>query len=322
MQTFLLQLFGVLILFAAAGLIVVTIYVSLIVQEVRNPPKGGLAFALARGLPSTPEDLGLPHRAFDVDIAVGAGRAVMPVWEVSRSAEAIDDTTCDQERLHIVLLHGWGRSRIDSLNRLGPFLFENASVYLPDLRGHGDSRIATTLGTLETEDIDRLLATLSPGPVILAGHSMGATIAIRCAVDGRERSRVKGVVAIAPYDTILTPIESRLAARDLPRGLFMALAKTILRWRGVRFHDTQQAATQLTVPLLVLQGEHDRISPRDPAKAIADAVPARDLVTYVELPDVEHADHHARHPERFEREIREFLRLVLSANPRSSITQQ
>jgi pimeloyl-ACP methyl ester carboxylesterase len=306
MGAFLLQLLGVSILFTVALLGVVALYVAMIVREVLHPPRGGMAFAMARGLPSSPDDLGLPNRSFEVDTSDGVA-ASMPVWEVARDASAIDDTNAARERLHVVLLHGWGRSRIDSLNRAPAFLFEGASVYLPDLRGHGDSRLRTTLGHSEADDVDRLLATLAPGPVVLAGHSMGATIAIRCAAFGRQRDRVIGVVAIAPYDMISTPIEARLAARELPTGIFLRLAVRILRWRGFKLDDTRTAAKALSVPLLVLQGERDLISPREPAKAVADAGRG----TYIELPDVEHADHHERHPDRFESVIREFLRAVV-----------
>ena len=304
------QVFGLFLLFAAAGAAVVLLYVWMIVHEVLHPPRGGLAFALARGLPSDPGELSLPNRSFEVSLAAGktsTGRPpTMPVWEVSRNAASIDDTAVTAARLHVVLLHGWGRSRIDSLSRIEPFLFEDASVYLPDLRGHGDSRTPTTLGDREVDDIDRLIASLAPGPVVLAGHSMGATVAIRCATDGTERERVVGVIAIAPYDTIATPISERLATRDLPRGPILRMALRLLRWRGVSFTDTTECAQRLRVPLLVLQGERDRISPGATARAIADAGRGE----YIELADVEHANHHARHPERFETAIRSFLRRV------------
>lgn len=303
----LLQLFGISILLAIAAALVSLLYVATILHEVLHPPRGGLAFALARRLPSEPASLGLPHRTFEVAIDARGptgSSTTMPVWELSRSAASIDGPAADRPRLHVILLHGWGRSRIDSLGRVEPFLLDDASIYLPDLRGHGDSRCRTTLGVREVEDLDRLIATLAPGPVVLAGHSMGATIALRCAAHGAERARVRGVVAIAPYDVIRTPIEARLASRDLPRGIFLGLTMAELRRRGLLCESAVDAARSLTVPVLVLQGENDRISPAGPARAVAEAARA----TYVALPDVEHANHHDRHPERFESAIREFLR--------------
>lgn len=294
----------------AAGL-AIAVYLWIVVREALRPPAGGMAFALARGLPSTPEELGLASRSFTVR---GGDGAVMPVWEVAPDPAAIDDSRAATPRLRIILLHGWGRSRIDSLGRLRPFLLPDAVVYLPDLRGHGDaargaagSRQRTTLGTREVDDIDRLIAALPPGPVVLAGHSLGATIAIRVAASGNERDRVRGVLAIAPYDTVRTPIGARLAARELPGGPFLDAAMAILRMRGIALASTVDAARSLRAPLVVLQGEHDRLSPRAEAEAIVAAAPA-DTASLVLFPDTEHADHHLRQPERFEEIVRTLLR--------------
>jgi pimeloyl-ACP methyl ester carboxylesterase len=312
-----LQALGFAFLLVSATGLAVAIYLWTLVREALHPPAGGMAFALARGLPSTPDDIGLASRAFTVTCADGA---TLPVWEVARDASAIDDSTAGTPRVRVVLLHGWGRSRIDSLGRLQPFLTPDSVVYLPDLRGHGDAargasgkRQRTTLGTREVEDIDRLIAALPPGPVVLAGHSLGATIAIRVAASGNERDRVRGVIAIAPYDTVRTPIGARLAARELPGGPLLDAAMAILQMRGIVPSSTVEAARSLRVPLVVLQGEHDRLSPRVEAEAIVAAAPAG-TASLVLFPDTEHADHHLRQPERFEEIVRTLLRSASEHN--------
>jgi pimeloyl-ACP methyl ester carboxylesterase len=308
-----LQALGFALLLACAAGLAIAIYLWVVVREALHPPAGGMAFALARGLPSSPEEMGLSSRSFVVRCADGAS---VPVWEIASDPGEIDDSSATTPRLRIIFLHGWGRSRIDSLGRIRPFLLPGAVLYLPDLRGHGDAarghgaggaRQRTTLGTREPDDIDRLIAALPPGPVILAGHSLGATIAIRVAAGGNERHRVRGVIAIAPYDTVRTPIGARLEARDLPGGPLLDAAIAILRLRGVGVASTVEAARCLQAPLLVLQGEHDRLSPQAEAEAIAAAVPEhRGTITL--FSDTEHADHHQRHPERFEEVIRTFMR--------------
>ncbi len=312
----LVQILGLLALFSFAIAATLALYVWLIVREVTNPPRGGMAFALARRLPTTPEEMGFATRSFTV--ACGAeGPAsrtaplLMPVWEVSRDPTVAQDNASSTPRPRIVLLHGWGRTRIDSLSRLEPLLIGNAAAYLPDLRGHGDAagdrRSRTTLGTHEARDIDQLIATLPPGPVILVGHSLGATIAMQVASQGFERQRIAGVIAIAPYDTLATAIGCRLAARDLPRGIALRLAMALLRLRGIDPPSTLDAARAVSAPLLVLHGARDRMAPAIDAKAIAEAGRGE----YVEMPDVEHADHHLRHPAIFERTVRDLLRRAL-----------
>lgn len=306
------QTLGLLLLGGVASGLAIAIYIWTIVREVLHPPRGGMAFALARRLPTAPQELGLATRSFQVACEGGFS---MPVWEVSRDPGAVDGTATTTPRPRIVLLHGWGRSRIDSLGRLEPFLIDDAAVYVVDLRGHGDaagqSAAPTTLGTREPGDIDRLIATLPPGPVILAGHSMGSTIAVAVAADGFERVRIRGVIAIAPYDTVESPIGCRLASRELPRGLFVRAAMALLRLRGVEARSTVDAAGRLAVPLLVIHGSNDRVSPLEEAKAIAAAASTAGC-EYVELPEAEHADHQHRHPDRLETAIRGFLRRVLA----------
>ncbi len=286
---------GLAILFAVATVVVVGLYVGMVVHETLSPPRGATGFALARGLPTQPSDLGLEARSFSLTIGGPRDRSQMPVWEV-----VLDDAS---EPLSIVLVHGWGRSRIDSLSRLPPLLAVADRVYLLDLRGHGDADGRTTLGTREHEDLAALVATLPPGPVVLAGHSLGATVCIRCAAVTSVAPRIAGVIAIAPYDTVATPIAARLAARELPGGVFLRMILSWLRLRGIERPSTIDAARQLNCPLLVLHGARDRISPPSEGKAIADAASG----TYVSMEDVEHADHHHREPQRLAVSVREFV---------------
>ncbi|MDZ4752957.1 MAG: alpha/beta hydrolase [Phycisphaerae bacterium] len=286
---------GLAVLIAVATTLVVGLYVWTIAREALHPPQGGAAWALARHLPTTPSEMGLSFRSFTVDCN-GFG---MPVWEIDVGASGLRS-----DGPSVVLVHGWGRSRIDSLNRLPPFLDVAGRLYLVDLRGHGDAGGRTTLGSREADDLAALLATLAPAPIVLVGHSLGAAACIRCAALSSAAERIAGVIAIAPYDTVATPIAARLAARELPRGALLALASALLKLRGIAFHSTLNAARALRCPLLVVQGERDRISPPADARSIAEAASGQ----YVSMPEAEHADHQTREPERFALCVQQFVR--------------
>lgn len=231
-------------------------YVAMVTVEALRPPRRTAAWAIANGLPVSPEALGLEASEW----TVARDGAALPVWDL-RIRDAGPT---------VVLVHGWGRSRVDSLARIGPFLGFAARLVLPDLRGHGDATGSTRLGdAVEEADLRAIVEALdATGPVVLAGHSMGATLAIRVAA---AVDRVAAVVAIAPYDTVRTPLGCRLVARDLPAGPFVPAVLATLAALGIGRPSTLAAAGSLRVPLLVIAGDRDRVVPIDESRRIAEA---------------------------------------------------
>lgn len=288
---------GLLILLGVCVLLVSAIYVGSIVREALRPPRASTAWGLARGLPVAPEDLGLSSRSW-------ATQCGMPVWEIDLGSEEEGTSSA------VVLIHGWARSRIDMLGRLPPLLDRADRAYLVDLRGHGDAPRRTTLGAAEFEDLVAFVADLPASRILLVGHSLGATLAVRAAADERVASRVAGVLAIAPYRTIATPIGSRLRERQLPRGPALRLALAILRMLGAPAIDTLPAARRLRCPLLVLHGERDRVVPSDEGRAIAEAAPSG---RYEGFANTEHAGHERDEPDRFAALASDFASDALSA---------
>lgn len=233
-------------------------YVAIVTLEALRPPRKAAAWAIANGLPVSPEALGLEASEW----TLARGGATLPVWDLR-----IRDTGPT-----VVFLHGWGRSRVDSLARIGPFLGAARRIVLPDLRGHGDATGSTRLGdAVEEADVAALLETLGEaGPLVLAGHSMGATLAIRAAA-GDRAGRIAAVVAIAPYDTVRTPLACRLVARELPAGPFVPATLATLAALGIGRPSTIAAAAALGRPLLVVAGDRDRVVPIDESRRIAEA---------------------------------------------------
>lgn len=233
-------------------------YVAIVTIEAIRPPRRAAAWAIANGLPVSPEALGLEAAEW----TLSRDGASLPVWDI-RIREAGPT---------VVFMHGWGRSRVDSLARIGPFLGVAGRILLPDLRGHGDATGSTRLGDAREEaDLAELLDRLDgERPIILAGHSMGATLAIRAAAGDRS-GRVAAVVAIAPYDSVRTPLRCRLVARDLPAGPFVDATLAALAALGIGRPSTLAVAGSLRVPLLVVAGDADRVVPIDESRRVAEA---------------------------------------------------
>jgi 3-oxoadipate enol-lactonase len=96
-----------------------------------------------------------------------------------------------------LFVHGWQADHTvwdDVLSALGP---GTRSVAV-DLRGSGASHDARGPHNLErfAADLRELIVALGIGPAIVVGHSMGATVALRLAVDAPEL--VSGSILIAP----------------------------------------------------------------------------------------------------------------------------
>ncbi len=106
----------------------------------------------------------------------------------------------------VLLLHGSGASA-HSWADVMPALAAHATVVAPDLPGHGFTRGAPLDGlTLPrvTADLGAMLSVLRlPAPTLLAGHSAGAALALRWALDAQAGAKglgapPRGVIGFNP----------------------------------------------------------------------------------------------------------------------------
>ena len=147
-----------------------------------------------------------------------------------------------------------------------------------DLRGHGDAvPDGAGLGDADVGDIVALVEAINQrvedgdrAPVVVVGRSLGATVGILAAA---ECDAIGGVVAVAPYETLEVPMAGRVALRGLPGWPALPIALGVLRLLGRRPRSTSEAAARLSIPLLVVQGGLDQISPLEGSRRIVEAAP-------------------------------------------------
>ncbi len=109
----------------------------------------------------------------------------------------------------VLLLHGTAAAT-HSWRDVLPLLAQHARVIAPDLPGHGFTGMPGDPGlTLPgmARLVDALLTTLQLKPELVVGHSAGAAVALRMALDGRIAPR--GIVSL---NGALTPLGEEHAA--------------------------------------------------------------------------------------------------------------
>jgi pimeloyl-ACP methyl ester carboxylesterase len=97
----------------------------------------------------------------------------------------------------VLFVHGWQGDRTvwnDVIAALGP----DVRTIAVDLRGSGDSSNAPGPYRLDrfSADLQELIELLDVAPVVVVGHSMGAKVALRLAIDAPHM--VRGLALIAP----------------------------------------------------------------------------------------------------------------------------
>lgn len=158
----------------------------------------------------------------------------------------------------LLLLHGTGAS-VHSFAALTARLGAAFEWLAPDLPGHGDSgsapREMLTLPGM-ARAVHALLQALSWQPEVLLGHSAGAAVAVRLALDGRVAPRL--IVAVngaflpfgGPAAPLLTPLARLLYAQAWVPRLFArraadpAVVRRLIEGTGSRLDADGVAAYQ------------------------------------------------------------------------------
>ena len=281
---------GLFIIFVFAAVLLTLLIAAILAWDVTHPARRTAAWALAHGYPLDPKDIGLPFEECSLDRPDGVK---LPYWKIS-NARATDPS------LAVIILHGWGRSRIDSLSRVGPWRSLASCILVPELRGHGEASASISrLGDEEVSDLVDLIHSVDHERIVLVGHSLGACTAIHAA---STTDRIAGVVAYGPYTHARVPMSNRLRVKGLPARPFSDLALGLLRFvAGVVPPRTLDAKSGC--PVLIIHGRDDLLSPESGIREIADRLNA--CVEWVDGADHENA--HLVNTEHHDQSLRAFL---------------
>ena len=243
----------------------------------------------------------------------------------------------------LILLHGY----TDSWRSFEPLLMHlppSFHVYAPTQRGHGDSdRPAVGYAARDfAGDLKAFMDELGLKRAVIAGHSLGAQVAQRFAID--HPRRVLALVLIGGFATLgdsevveelwasvvsrlRDPVdpdfvrafqESTLAARVPPAFLDTVVAESLKVparvWRaaleGQRRTDLTGELARIDAPTLILWGGRDEISPRSAQYVLATSIPDADFLLYN---GAGHAVHWEQ-PRRVATDLRTFVESSLMAD--------
>ncbi len=212
----------------------------------------------------------------------------------------------------LLFVHGWQADRTVWNDVIAELRHGTRSVTV-DLRGSGASGGARGPYSLErfAADLREVVEALGIGPLVVVGHSMGATVALRLAVDAPEL--VSGLILIAPgpaggsgfspkgADYLRATAGNPVAARKWLSAMFAgepnagvvdrlcdaaekaprdAALESFESWANADFAD---ATSAISAPAVVVAPERD--NPEMYQRKVAALLPN---ARFVELPDCGH----------------------------------
>jgi len=160
----------------------------------------------------------------------------------------------------LVYLHGVADNRTGAAGIVERFTRRGFDLVAYDSRAHGESEgAACTYGFFEKQDLHRVLDTVGAGPIVLAGTSLGAAVALQEAA--RDR-RVTAVVAAETFSDLRTVAMER-APFFFTSGI-IERAFRIAAEQGRFDVDAVSpaiAAAEIRIPVLLIHGAADVDTP-------------------------------------------------------------
>lgn len=194
--------------------------------------------------------------------------------------------TFGEQLAWLVMLHGKGSRKEELVTASMRYVASGFSVIIPDLPMHGENvnplrwGIDSRDGDIATNVLyDAQVATgeLSEKPAFLWAISMGGTFANRTVE--QHPNAFKGLIIATSYDSLENVMKNQVAilGKIAQTALFWQ-AKKISQWRGLAIEKSTPAewAKHITLPVLFLHGDQDKLIPHRLGKALFDSYQSRD----------------------------------------------
>ncbi|MFB8388362.1 alpha/beta fold hydrolase [Microbacterium sp. NPDC055910] len=201
-------------------------------------------------------------------------------------AEEHEGPASGERRPAFLLVHGIGMGR-SVFGDLAEVLSDVAPVVAVDLPGYGEAPEPVRILTIQrTADLlAAFVRASSDSPVVVAGHSMGAQIAVELAA--RHPGLVDRVVLLGPAcdPAARTPLRQlwrlvRDIAVESPKVIAVGAREYVragprlrMKFRAMLQHRPEDVFPAVAAPTLVIRGEHDVVAPRSWCEEVVRALP-------------------------------------------------
>jgi pimeloyl-ACP methyl ester carboxylesterase len=257
-----------------------------------------------------------PHSRFEEPAPTAEWGEFEPYRIMTRDGEKLGAWLVrgEPDALSILLLHGHGGSRRNGLVQAEMLALRGYSVLMVSLRAHGDSSGDFDDGGFGARhDVIAAVEFLErqrPGrPVVILGRSMGSAAAVFAS---RELGhRVRGYILECPYRDLKSAVRNRIE-NALPPILDWVAYQGLLTVAPLLIPDLEQISPLSAIegvpediPILILAGGQDRRARLLETRAIHDCVKSHARLSIYK--DAGHVQLLATEPQRYKREIRDFL---------------
>ena len=230
-----------------------------------------------------------------------------PAWSIPGSS-----------RTWAIFAHGRGAHPNEAL-RIMPVLVEAGLPILAFNYRNDEEAPASAdgwhwLGYTEWRDLEAAMQyALENGAedFILYGYSMGGGMCLNLLYESPLADKVRAVVLNSPLLDFSGTLDIVGQIRGYPRAIVqfgkeVGAVRFGIDWQHMNYLSR---ASELQAPILVLHGEKDTLVPAQLSRSLARARP--DIVRYVGFPEAEHARSWNLDPDKYNSEVREFLREIL-----------